>query len=202
MATSRRPSARPGQPSPALLTRAVMAVLAAACLTIRPAQAAVDAGRPACDYCRMLLTEPAFGGEIRLRSGAVRSYDSIECMAAAVLTDSVAQRDIRGIAVVDHDAPHARLPLAGAALLHCPRIESPMGLGLSAFHDRVRARRVCPAPAGSLLDWQGVLAHVNRVWFLGKLSVEGHPATGGRASRASPGRDPCGIRRPPAEHRP
>ncbi len=185
MAISRHPSARPGQPGPALLTRAVMAVLAAACLTNRPAHAAVDAGRPACDYCRMILTEPAFGGEIRLRSSASRIYDSIECMAAAVLTDSVAQRDIRDIAVVDHDAPHARLPLAGAALLQCPRIESPMGLGLSAFQDRVRARRVCPAPAGSLLDWQGVLAHVNRVWFLGKLSVKAHPATGVRAKPGS-----------------
>ncbi len=185
MADPRFPPVRPGS---ALLACAVLALLAATGLTGSPAGAAVDAGRPACDYCRMILSEPAFGGEIRLRSGALRIYDSIECMAAAVLTDSVAQRDIRAIAVVDHDAPHTRLPLARAAVLHCPRIESPMGLGLMAFHDRARARRECPAPAGRVLGWPGVLAHVNRIWFLGKLSVDAHPATGEQARPRSTGR--------------
>lgn len=187
----RRPPARspaprqaaPGRPRRLLAVIAV-AAFAMAGMTARPARAALDAGRPACDYCRMILGEPAFGAEARLRSGAVRIYDSIECMAAAVLTDSLRQRDILALSVVDHDAPHARLPIARATLVHCPRIESPMGLGLLAVRGPSRARALCPAPAGGVLDWKGVLGHVNRTWFAGRLAVDSHAGAGVRPARA------------------
>lgn len=143
-----------------------------------PAAAFLDQGRPACDYCRMILGEAAFGGEVRLRSGAVRIYDAIECMAAAVLTDSLPQRDIRAILVIDHDAPHAKLAVGRATLVHCTSIESPMGQGFLAVRDAARARATCTTPAGTVLDWRGVLARVNQAWFGGKLAVEKHATAG------------------------
>lgn len=147
-------------------------------LSPHPAGAALDHGRPACDYCRMLVEQPGFGGEVRLRSGAIKRYDAIECMAAAVLTDSLPQRDILAIFVIDHDAPHAKLPVGRATLVHCTSIESPMGQGFVAVRDRARAGATCAAPAGTLLDWRGVLSRVNQAWFLGKLSVEAHAKAG------------------------
>ena len=150
-----------------------------------PARAALDAGRPACDYCRMLFSEPGFGGEIATRHGARKIYDSVECMAAAVLTDSVPQREIRAIALVSHDAPYAHLALARAVFVHCPAIASPMGLSLVAFRTRERAARACPQPGLEVLDWRGVLAYVNATWFQGKLAVDKHLA--GMRSRTDPG---------------
>jgi copper chaperone NosL len=138
------------------------------------ARAGLDAGRPACDYCRMILSEPGFGGEIATRSGQRKIYDTVECMAAAVLTDSVPQRDIQAIRLLDHDAPHARIALAHTVFLHCPEIASPMGLSLVAFAERARAERACPHPGGHVLDWRGVLAYVDSTWFQGKLAVEPH----------------------------
>ena len=160
--------------------QAAWAVVLACALMIapRPATARIDQGRPACDYCRMLIEQPGFGGEVRLRSGAVRIYDAIECMAAAVLTDSLPQRDIRAILVTDHDAPHAKLGVGRAVLLHCARLESPMGQGLLAVRDTARARATCPRPDGVRLDWKGVLERVNRAWFAGKLPVESHARAG------------------------
>jgi copper chaperone NosL len=138
------------------------------------ARAALDAGRPACDYCRMILSEPAFGGEIATRSGQRKIYDTVECMAAAVLTDSVRQSDIHAIRLVDHDAPHARITLGRTVFLHCPEIRSPMGLSLTAFATRARADSACPHHGGRLLDWRGVLVLVDSTWFQGKLAVEPH----------------------------
>ena len=138
------------------------------------AGAALDAGRPACDYCRMIFSEPGFGGEIATRSGQRKIYDSVECMAAAVLTDSVPQHDIQAIRVVDHDAPHAPITLGHTEFLHCPNLQSPMGLSLLAFATRARAERACPGHGGRLLDWRGVLALVDSTWFQGKLAVEPH----------------------------
>jgi len=138
------------------------------------ARAALDEGRPACDYCRMILSEPGFGGEIATRSGQRKIYDTVECMAAAVLTDSVRQRDIHAIRLVNHDAPHAHIPLAHTVFLHCPEVQSPMGLSLLAFASRARADSACVHHGGRLLDWRGVLTLVDSTWFRGRLAVEPH----------------------------
>ena len=175
--TTKAVPARRWRRLPALLA------LAAACYAGQ-VRAALDAGRPACDYCRMILSEPEFGGEIDTRSGPRKIYDSVECMAAAVLTDSVRQRDIRAIRLVDHDAPHARVQLGRAVFLYCPTIESPMGLSLAAFAARTRAERACSPAAGRLLDWRGVLTLVDSTWFQGRLSVEHHAAVPHASRRA------------------
>src|SRR5258708_36469077 len=158
-----RPMAR-GNPAWRWLRRGTALALAGM-LSAAPARAAVDAGRPACDYCGMIFEDPAFGAEVTLRSGERKIYDAVECMAAAVLTDSVSQRDIRAISLVDHDAPQARLPLARATFVHCRALESPMGLSLAAFATRTRAAAACGGGAARVLDWRGVLALVDSTWF-------------------------------------
>jgi hypothetical protein len=159
-------------------------LLLAAVLLAGPARAALDAGRPACDYCRMIFSEHGFGGEIVTRSGRRKIYDTVECMAAAVLTDSVPQRDIHAIRVVDHDAPYAHIALRHTVFLHCPELQSPMGLSLLAYADSGRAGRACPRHAGRVLDWRGVLALVDSAWFQGRLAVEPHVGPLSRPSRA------------------
>jgi len=143
-------------------------------LAAGPASAAVDGGRPACDYCRMIFQDPRFGTEVTLRSGRKKIYDAVECMAAAILTDSIAVRDIRTVTLVDHARLGVRVPLDRTVFLHCPGEESPMGQSLLAFGSRVSADSTCPAPSGTILDWRGVLEQVNSVWFQGRLAVEPH----------------------------
>lgn len=141
------------------------------------APGAVIEGRPACDYCRMLLEDPRFGAEVTLVSGASKTYDAVECMAAAVLTDSVAVRDVRSITLVDWArprSPKSSVPIDRAVFLHCPERTSPMGLSLLAFRSRADADTTCPARRGTVLDWGGVLTQVNSRWFQGRLAVEPH----------------------------
>jgi copper chaperone NosL len=135
--------------------------------------AALDQGRPACDYCRMLLENPRFGAEIALGSGARRLYDAVECMAAAVLTDSVAMRDVRSVALVDHARPGTRVTFDRVVFVRCPELPSPMG-SILAFRSRAEADSTCPPSRGARLDWRGVLTHVNATWFQGRLAVEPH----------------------------
>jgi hypothetical protein len=172
------PSGRSSAPAPGGV---LLALLLAAAL-VPGGAAASHSGPRTCTYCLMPIDDPGFGGEVRLRSGKVRVYDSIECMAAAVLTDSVPRAQIRAITVTDHDAPHAQLPVGHATFVHCPRIHSPMGQDLLAVRGRAGAQATCPAPEGAVLDWRGVLTRVNAVWFQGKLSVQDHAGAGVKTS--------------------
>ena len=162
------------------------ALLAIAALAPTNAPAALDEGRPACDYCRMIFTDPRFGVEVNLKSGARKIYDAVECMAAAVLTDSVAVRDVKSVTLVDHARPGTRVPIERAVFLHCPEQESPMGQSLLAFATKAEADSTCPPRRGTRLDWRGVLTQVNSTWFQGKLAVEPHV----KLASAKPGTKP------------
>jgi len=172
--THRPPTDMRPEPLNGLSRFAVAFVLVAVALAPGIAAAALDAGRPACDYCRMLLEDPRFGAEVTLGSGTKKIYDAVECLAAAVLTDSVAVRNVRAIALVDHARAKSPVPIDRAVFLHCPELTSPMGLSLLAFRSRADADTTCPARRGSVLDWRGVLTQVNSRWFQGRLAVEPH----------------------------
>jgi hypothetical protein len=138
---------------------------------------------PACAYCRMALEQPAFGGTVVTTAGRRLRYDAIECMAAAVLTDSVPSRAIRSMSVTDHAPPHRSLDVRRAVFLLSPGLHSPMGLDLSAHAGDAAARAAQRRHAGERLDWRGVLAHVNHAWFQDKLDVGRHarpPGAGGK----------------------
>lgn len=166
-----------------LLTLALASALLGA-LT-RPALARLDEGRPACDYCRMIITEKAFGVSARLDDGRTMIFDAVECAAAAALTDSLPARRLRSLAFTDHDAPHRPLPLARTVFLHCPAIESPMGQSLLAVSSRSRATATAGGREHTILDWKGVLTRVNQVWFQGKQpldrALQGPPSSRSRS---------------------
>lgn len=167
---------------------ALAAGLATASVAPRPA---TGAGRPAaCDYCRMRIEDPAFAGEIAGASGRRWRFDAIECMAAAVLTDSVPSRAIRAIEARAHAQPHAPLDARRARYLRSAGRPSPMGLNLSSYADRAAAEAARRRHGGEVLDWRGVLAAVDSLWFQGRLDVERHARPPARAP--SPGATPPG----------
>lgn len=142
-------------------------------LAIPPARAAMDHGRPACDYCRMILSDKRFGGRVQTVRGTWQLYDSIECLAAAVLTDSLPPARIRRVELWRYDAPGVPVLLSGATLVQCPAVESPMGVSLLAFASPAAARNAC-APPLRLLGWREALEVVNTRWFEGKLDPASH----------------------------
>lgn len=170
----------------ASLARLAPALAAAALLAgaAPPPPWAISPARPAaCAYCRMPVESRDFGGEIRTTDGRRQRYDAVECMAAAVLTDSVPPRAIRAMTATDHAAPHRALDARRAVFLRSAALHSPMGLDVSAHAGAAAARAAQRRHAGEILDWKGVLALVNHLWFRDQLDVARHarpPGPGGK----------------------
>ncbi len=137
-----------------------------------------------CDYCRMRIEDPAFEGEITGERGRRWRFDAIECMAAAVLTDSVPPRAIRAITARAVAPPHAPLDVRRARFLHGPGLPSPMGMHLSAHAGEAAALAAKRRHGGRLLDWRGVLATVDSLWFQGRLDVDRHAGLPARGTQA------------------
>lgn len=153
-------------PSPPAARQAIaLAALLVAGAVAPAARAAVDMGRPACDYCKMILTEPAFGGRIVTTAGKTLIFDAAECMAAFCIHPMIWPGQIRSMWVVDHDRPARLVAARRAHYLMSDALPSPMGLNFSAYRtaaDAEAARRRYP---GRILRWNEVVTHVRRTWY-------------------------------------
>lgn len=134
----------------------LLAALVIACSPSGPREIAY--GDEACSYCRMAITDPRFGAEVRTARGRVEAFDSIECAAGYVR--SIPAEDVAGIWVNDYEQPGTFVPVEHATFWRATDASSPMGSGLVASASRQPPAGL--AVRGSALDWSGVLVEVAR----------------------------------------
>ena len=108
-----------------------------------------------CDYCRMQISDPRYGGELITRTRKVHRFDSIECLASfyAGLQDSTT---VRSLWVSDYRKPGTLIPARDALYIHHTGPGSPMGRGLLALQAGSDAT-AAGVPAGDTLSWSQVV---------------------------------------------
>jgi len=149
-----------------------------------PSPQPIAYGRDACDYCRMVISDPRYGAELVTSKGKVHTFDSIECLAAYYLQAREGGA-VHSVWVSDYAHPGTLVPAAEARFVRAAGPASPMGMGLTAFaadaEDAALRRSSGGAPP---LRWEEVLALVER---------EGMPH--GAAAHRAPPRSPDGGER-------
>jgi copper chaperone NosL len=135
------------------------ALFAAACGAGGPRPIAY--GRENCDYCRMAISDARFGAELITTTGAVKVFDSVECLVSYYL-DAVSRGDVREAYVTDFRRPGTFIVADRARFLRGGP-GSPMGLSLTAFaSDAEAATARDELGGGELLAWSDVLDFVSR----------------------------------------
>lgn len=84
-----------------------------------------------CDYCRMQISDPRFGGEIVTRKGKVLKFDSIECLVDYARQPAAAAA-VGTMWVIDYAHPGTLIPAKTARYLQLRPGMSPMGRGLAS----------------------------------------------------------------------
>lgn len=110
-------------------------------------------GRDTCAHCRMHLSQPGFGGELRDHTGALTKYDDIGCLLRAMLA---LHREVPEAWVEDHGG-NGFVPLLGAVLVRSKRLETPMGYGIVAFAGADAARQFSAADGGGVVALEQLL---------------------------------------------
>src|SRR5262249_38760744 len=142
-----------------------LALLAVGPVLTTAARGAQDEGRPACDYCRMIITERRFGAKLETRDRKLYIFDSTECLAAYFLRTPVDSSEVRTVWSVRWDRPQSVVDARKAWYLLSDRLPSPMGMNLSAFRTSAAAEAARKTHPGELLRWGQVLELVQRKWF-------------------------------------
>ena len=114
-----------------------LAVFAVGCIA-KPV--AIQYGKDACDFCRMTIMDPAFGGEIITRKGKVYKFDGTECMVNFYKAHLASANDLPTILVADYSNPGRLMDAKQVVFLQDEKMNSPMGAHLGAFPNSRVAR--------------------------------------------------------------
>lgn len=150
----------------------------AGCGEPEPREVAV--GVDQCAHCLMTVADPAFAAEAVTRTGRAYIYDSVECLAAAVEAE-LADEDLHSLWVTDFPTREELIPAGEAHYLVSESLNSPMGLGISAFGSAAERDAALETHGGEAMDWDAVRAHVQAEW-----GSEGGGGHGGHGSGMRP----------------
>lgn len=138
------------------LAALVLALSASACSAgPRP----LVAGEDSCRYCRMTIDDPRFGAMVMTAHGRIETFDSIECLAGYVSSQS-ADSAPRAIWVADVEHPSRWLDVTHARFLYGSTWHSPMGRRLAALDAAADVEAMRRRWGGELLSWPQVLTLV------------------------------------------
>ncbi|HVW99101.1 MAG TPA: nitrous oxide reductase accessory protein NosL [Candidatus Babeliaceae bacterium] len=129
------------------------AIMASCSMTPQP----IQYGKDACDFCRMTIMDPKFGGELITKKGKVFKFDSEECLVNYYKINSAHQGDFRSILVADFSHPGKMLVADHAVFLQDESIGSPMGAHLAAFPTDTVASIYRVSPHARILSWDSLI---------------------------------------------
>ncbi len=82
-------------------------------------------GEDHCDYCKMGIVDPKFGGELITQKGRVYKFDAIECLVPYLSENK--ELEIKGTYALPFDMPGKLVHVDSLYFLQSPRFKSPMG---------------------------------------------------------------------------
>ena len=111
-------------------------------------------GEDQCNYCKMTLSDPKFGGELVTAKGLVRTFDAIECMIPYLEEHP---EEYAYVLVTPYDQPQTLLARDSVTLVRASALNSPMGAHVAAFSSRQAADTFLRSQEGSEVAWSEAL---------------------------------------------
>ena len=90
-------------------------------------------GTDACEHCKMILMDPAFGGELITQKGKIYKFDDVNCMVAYMKSMDATREKVSETFVIDYSKPGTLIPAESAFFLRSEKVKSPMASGIAAF---------------------------------------------------------------------
>lgn len=112
---------------------------------------AIEIGRDACDFCRMVIVDGRFGGEIVTQKGKVYKFDSLKCLVGfygGVAAEKTA------VYVQDFLKPGTLLPAESAVFTMVKEHIGPMESNEVAFASAGEAQHVLVNENPTLIGWE------------------------------------------------
>lgn len=111
----------------------------------------------ACDHCRMTISDPAFAGQLVMRTGKIFRFDDPSCVVAFMKSGRAASSEVDAIWLNDHAHPDTRVKATDAVFVVGDRIRAPMNGRAAAFASHDDAAAFQSSVGGQFQAWTDLL---------------------------------------------
>ncbi|NPA41842.1 MAG: hypothetical protein GXO18_06150 [Aquificae bacterium] len=139
---------------------------------VKPEPEPIEYGKDSCAFCLMIIADAGFSAELKTKKGKVFKFDSIECLAAYILSGKVKEEEILAMWVADFPTKEL-VRVEEVKFLVSDKLRSPMGLNISAFVKEEDLKEAHRNFGGKILTWEDVLKYVGERWRE-KIGKAGH----------------------------
>ncbi|HEY6975808.1 MAG TPA: nitrous oxide reductase accessory protein NosL [Chitinophagaceae bacterium] len=115
----------------------------------------IKVGTDICYYCKMIVSDEKFGGEILTGGGEILKFDDSRCLVSFIRRKKIT--DIRDIYLVDFSNDHKLLNIKTAILVQGKGLRGPMNGDMVAFADRITAEKECEKYSGHIVSWNDII---------------------------------------------
>lgn len=88
-------------------------------------------GEDHCEYCKMTIADPKYGGELVTSKGKIYKFDAVECLIPFMKENT--SQNYALILAITYDEPGKLHAVQNLKFVQSPQFKSPMGANLATF---------------------------------------------------------------------
>ena len=116
----------------------------------------IQFGSDGCDFCKMIITDKRFGGEVVTKKGKAYKFDDIHCITSFIKSGKVQQDNTAAIYLLDFSQPGQFVTSGNCYLFASKELRSPMGSNTIAFSREEELKTLEAKYQGQQLTWNEV----------------------------------------------
>lgn len=111
-------------------------------------------GKDGCDFCKMTIMDPAFGGELITKKGKTYKFDDLHCLIGYLKMGELKKEDLAQTLALDHSKQNKFLNATTALYIVAEALHSPMGSNAVALASAEEASAANKIIKGQIINWQ------------------------------------------------
>jgi copper chaperone NosL len=109
-------------------------------------------GKDVCDFCKMGIVDPKFGGELVTKKGKVYKFDDLNCMINYLKTGALKDAELSHKLVINYNKQNDFLNVEESFFVVNPDFKTPMGSNTAGFASKPEADKTL-TPTAKQLRW-------------------------------------------------
>ena len=117
----------------------------------------IKVGADGCSFCKMIISDNRFGGEIITKKGKAYKFDDIQCLLSFSKSTTMDEQKIDQVFFVNFDDDHNLIESSVVFLFKSDEFHTPMTGNIAAFNNRQSLQNVAQKMKGVEVRWNDLL---------------------------------------------
>ncbi|MBS1626927.1 MAG: nitrous oxide reductase accessory protein NosL [Bacteroidetes bacterium] len=115
-------------------------------------------GKDQCSFCKMMVSDAKFGGEIITTKNKKYKFDDMHCILSSLKSKMIEENEVKDVYITDFSsANHQLINVKTALLLQSNLLKSPMGGNTAAFATEIEMNKIKEEYKATIVSWSQLI---------------------------------------------